>query len=29
MDAAILITYELRIRKQRGLKFSEWIEDRS
>ncbi|CAI6336923.1 unnamed protein product [Periconia digitata] len=26
MDAAVLITYELRIRKPRGLKFDEWIE---
>lgn len=26
MDAAVLITYELRIRKQRGLQFDEWIE---
>ena len=26
MDAAVLITYELRIRKERGLYFEEWVE---
>ncbi|UPX14072.1 uncharacterized protein EKO05_0004564 [Ascochyta rabiei] len=26
MDAAVLITYELRIRKERGLYFKEWVE---
>lgn len=26
MDAAVLITYEIRIRKERGLYFKEWVE---